>query len=243
VTSDTCSTRWPAGSCRRQVGLRIGRAGPRRPGRASSAATRNQILLLQRATPGEIERAVSLVGAATGRELRADSFSDLSAAIVYLAGFPEVHDGRLGGLVRKVVEWHRERRRRIAQRCLGGLGLELGTDLALVPAAPPPWQLPDQPGLRFLGTVGDIVAEGERMRHCIADLAPEALAGNVFLFHAEFDGSHASLAITPDGRVREAAGPRNRFSRAMELGRRALESWWASVTGAVPALPGRGVRP
>jgi tetratricopeptide (TPR) repeat protein len=71
----------------------------------------------------------------------------------------------------------------------------------------------------FLGTVGEIVGEGERMRHCIATRAQDAVHGRCHLFHVEHEGQHASVEVSPEGKITEAQGPHNTDNVAVPVGR------------------------
>jgi hypothetical protein len=79
--------------------------------------------------------------------------------------------------------------------------------------------------VRFLATVGEVVSEGERMRHCIASHADDAVRGRAFLFHIEHEGAVASFEVDPDGDILQAAGPGNTTNPAVEYGLGRLQAW------------------
>ncbi|MDX2166641.1 MAG: PcfJ domain-containing protein [Deltaproteobacteria bacterium] len=94
-----------------------------------------------------------------------------------------------------------------------------------MPTAAPPAPPPAVAGLRFLATVGEVIEEGRRMGHCIGLYADRAVSGECFLFHAEHQGSTASIEVGAEGRVRQASGPRNRHNAACDWARRVLGQW------------------
>ncbi len=171
----------------------------------------------------ELAVAVARVGATIGRRLSPRRTADLRVALRFISDYPGDCRGRLGGLVDRAIRWHRAGpdARVIIER-IGE------TD---TPTARPPVPLPTAPGIRFLATVGEVVAEGERMRHCIGAYAEHALAGRCFLFHVFYGGAHASVEVDRRGRVMQASGPANTTNAAVAWGRRLLAAW------------GRGLRP
>ncbi len=102
------------------------------------------------------------------------------------------------------IRWkeRRWRDRQTLQEMLDKVG---GTD---TPTALPPVPLPVVPRITFLSTVAEIIEEGVRMQHCIAEEASGAVKGYCFLFHVEHRGEHASVEVLPNGEVWEARGPR-----------------------------------
>jgi hypothetical protein len=104
------------------------------------------------------------------------------------------------------------------------------------PTAAPPLPPPVAEGLRLLATVGEVIDEGLRMRHCIGLYADRAVSGDCFLFHVAHDGQSASIEVGADGRIRQAVGPDNQYNKAAEWGTRLLRGWVARWP------PGRGDR-
>jgi hypothetical protein len=122
-------------------------------------------------------------------------------------------------LAEKALRWHQhgpqeEIRKQVLER--------LGAD---TPTARPPVPLPDLPGIRFLGNVGEVVEEGRRMRHCIASYAASACAGDSYLFHIDHEGDACSLEVGRLGIVHQAQGPRNTKNKATAHGVRVLSCW------------------
>ena len=122
--------------------------------------------------------------------------------------FPEDHHGRIVGLAEKAIRWHGTAgREREARKTIKRFGTE--RKLAL-----PPIPLPEVPGIHLLKTVGDAVAEGERMQHCIASYSDQAVEGRCFLFHVEYQGENASVEVSYTGKVVQARGPCNSSNKA-----------------------------
>jgi hypothetical protein len=144
---------------------------------------------------------------------------DIRTAVYYMLDFPEDHRGRLVGLAEKAIRWHgtagreQEARKTIKR---------FGTERAL---AVPPIPLPEVPGIHLLKTVGDAVAEGERMQHCIASYSEMAVEGRCFLFHVDYEGETASVEVSHTGAVVQARGPRNGSNKATQWGARLLQEW------------------
>jgi hypothetical protein len=213
---------------------------------APPAAGLNRFRIFHHATATEIADAVRRIGTSTNRPLHPRRPEDLRFAIRYLCDHPEPYHGNLPGLVERVIRWHRQvhERERLEER-IAELG---GCDQ---PAIPPPIPLPAVPGVTFLGTVGEIVEEGTRMRHCIATRAEDALHGRCYLFHIDHQGERASVEVSPEGRIAEAQGPHNTDNVAVSWGATLLRAWGASLNPSdircvqkviPPAAPGRRAR-
>jgi hypothetical protein len=172
---------------------------------------------IARANAAQIRAAVARI--AHQLELRARSRrpADLERALAILADYPEPYHGPLPGLVERALRWHRvapDLRAEVA--CLGGLSM---------PTRRPPVALPDDPRIVFLPTVGAVVEEGERMRHCVGSYARRAVTGSCYLFHVEYKGASATVQVDRDGRVAQACGPRNARNPATTWGSRRLGNW------------------
>jgi hypothetical protein len=176
--------------------------------------------VLQNARESEIRSALERIGLETQRRLDPASDQDLAYALHFVADLPVRYRGKLGGLVERAIAWHGEiiQHRRVSE-IVERLG---GSD---TPTARPRIALPRFKGVRFLSTVGEVAAEGLRMRHCIASYAGEAVHGRAFLFHVEHAGHPASFEIDADGDILQAAGPGNTTNSAVEYGLRRLETW------------------
>jgi hypothetical protein len=180
------------------------------------------------ARAAEIALAVRRVAAFTARRLSARRSADLLVVFRFLADFPHAHPGRLRALVDEAIRWHRlDPWLHEVVDDAGGLD---------APTARPPIALPSDDGIRFLDTIDRVVEEGRRMRHCIASYAPDAVAGRSYLFHVERDGEHASIEVTRDGRIGQAAGPGNGTNAAVRWGTRKLRAWAAELRGGTASV-------
>lgn len=188
----------------------------------SEEIRRNRLGILLDAREAEITRCLDLVSAEVGADLWPDRPDDVERAIRFLS-FPEVHSGRLPGLARRSARWHRDLLRQTREELLRPEKLLPGT-----PTARPPVLLPRIPGIRFVATAGEVVEEGEAMRHCVATLAKAAVLGRCYLFHVDHQGEEATIQLDRRGRIVEAAGPRNSRNEAVRWGTAELRRWWQS---------------
>jgi hypothetical protein len=192
-----------------------------------------RLRIVQHARNAEIVAAVRRIAAFTGRRLSPRRSADLLVAFRFLADFRHAHTGGLAALVEHAIRWHRLDP--WLHEVVDGAG---GLD---APTVLPPIGLPTDDGVRFLATIADVVDEGRRMRHCIASYAADAVAGRSFLFHVEHGGEQASIEVTRDGRIGQAAGPRNGTNAAVRWGTRRLQAW-ANGLVPQPARPPRAPR-
>lgn len=173
-------------------------------------------------TTAEIEAGAARVFAATRRRVKRLTWRQIDFFVGFLADYPGEHQGRLGGLVTKAIRWHRNLSD--PDEVVRSLGLDPAVATAVPPIPPPAVE-----GIRLLGTVGEIVAEGHAMQHCIAFRAAEGTAGVTYFFHVEHSGAAATIAVDRYGGVKEASGPRNTANRATRWGRQQLEEWSESL--------------
>ena len=166
----------------------------------------------------QVEKAMQLVSEHTRNELKPSRSQDIGQLVSFLLDFPEEHRGNIVGLAEKSIRWHRDARRSQIEKVVQELGEQTKT-------AVPPISLPDQLGLRFLATVGDVCREAEDMEHCIASYAQGAVHGHDYLFHAKWEGQHATVQVGSRGHVIQALGPRNAVNSAAVWGRQALTQW------------------
>jgi hypothetical protein len=90
----------------------------------------------------------------------------------------------------------------------------------------PPWKLPDDKKIRFLGNAKDIIIESETMRHCVANYVDDAIKGISYFFHVEYNGLHATAQITKNRGFVEARGFRNQMNAACLYAREKLSGWF-----------------
>ncbi len=65
----------------------------------------------------------------------------------------------------------------------------------------PPWSPPSAAGVRLLTTDLELVEEGQRMHHCIANHVPRALRGASFVFHVEHELDRATAELDAEGNL------------------------------------------
>jgi hypothetical protein len=186
-----------------------------RTDRREVAATHLRAVML--ASGAEIAAAVRRVGDALGECLNPRRVADLRRAFAIVADFPDPHRGRLLGLVERALRWHRvapDLRTEVA--ALGG---------ATMPTRRPPVPLPDDPRITFLSTVGAVLEEGDRMRHCVGSYARRAATGGCYLFHVDYRGEQATVEVDQGGGVSQSCGPCNQRNAATAWGKRQLGKW------------------
>jgi hypothetical protein len=185
--------------------------------RESKGARRNKAVFLN-ARPDRIKRALKLVAGHTRNPLSPRRTKDLAVVVRFLMDYPEEHRGNIVGLAEKSIAWHRAATRAEAERVIAKLGGKRET-------ARPPIEVPDDPRIRFLSSVEEVVEEGRLMNNCVASYASYAVRGSSLLFHVEKDGEPATVEVSPRGHVVQAAGPRNHVNAAAKWGKRALSGW------------------
>ncbi len=185
--------------------------------------------IFQRASAAEYEEALDLYCRLTGRS--SSYFSKSSQSTIsyrfqlriffcYLADYRGREAGNLVSLVKRVTRWHR------LDENIGLLTVDSGENPDGLPdpgisVATPQFNIP-MTGLRFLSTVGEIIAESTVMRHCVKYYAERAVSGMSFLFHFELSGCHATIELNSQGRLVQVFGPRNVYNQACEYIERKL---------------------
>jgi hypothetical protein len=79
--------------------------------------------------------------------------------------------------------------------------------------------------------VGDLIAEGREMRHCVASYVGAVLSGAVAIYSAMVDGERLTVELRARGgewRIGQVAGATNRPPTAAEM--LALRRWRAGAT-------------
>lgn len=183
-----------------------------------------------RSTPEEIRRAFRLYQKQLkrqGRKVRLNKSADINEFIQYCRDYDGEHNGNIVGLYHKSVEWHGQQIYNQLQRAD-----------AQTKTATPKVALPPLDNVQFLSTVGEVIAEGNRMGHCIASYANYAVQGTCYLFHVEYKGHTASTMVAPTGEVVQSYGPRNSKNLASEYGKRVLGKWGRGLAGSGRATNG-----
>jgi len=144
----------------------------------------------------------------------------------YEKEFAEYH-GDLFGLTKKAIQWHidedfrREHQAREREiEYLKQQKLFLDTKTAL-----PPIDLPKDEHINFLSSVEEIFDEGEKMQHCVSSYAKMAVDGGLYIFHCTYKNAEATIAINPDGTVRQSRGPGNESNKASAYAEKILKKW------------------
>lgn len=170
----------------------------------------------------QIVRAMGRVGDHLRTSLSPNRRCDISTFVRFLVdGEPEHYTGGLVGLAERSIDYHRNYLPEQQKQVLKKLG---GHTKAAMPSVP----LPRLPGITFLSSVDEIVAEGYKMSHCIADYANQAVQGRSFLFHVERNGEHASVQVIR-GLVAQSYGPMNKPNDASRWAKRVLSPWAKSL--------------
>jgi len=170
------------------------------------------------ASADKIRKAMERVSRYWYTPLSPRRWCDVETAVRYMLDFPEHHRGNIVGLAHKSIRWHRDNRREAARRAVEDLG-------ELRQLAKPPVDPPEEDGIRLLGTVGDLVEEGNQMGNCISGYAQRAVNGWCYLFHVDHNGEAASVEVDRWGCVRQSYGPGNTPNLAAEWGRAQLGKW------------------
>ncbi len=151
----------------------------------------------------------------------------------FLTDYPEEHRGNIVGLAEKSIAWHRTVAEQQAEKMIKDLGGRRET-------ARPPIDPPDDERITFLSTVEEIAFEGSVMNNCVASYARRAVRGHSLLFHVEHNRGAATVEVSPQGGVVQAAGPRNHLNTAAKWGKTTLDRWSKEFpkefAGARPAL-------
>jgi len=150
----------------------------------------------------------------------------------YACDYDGEHNGEIVGLLHKSIEWHNnaEARRELEHRAyLAATAAEREAYARdMVPTNKtklPPVDLPEQPEIRFLSTVQEVIDEGTLMSHCIGRYAREAVQGKCYLFHTELGGDKASTMVDLNGNITQSYGPHNCKNKASDWAERTLVTW------------------
>lgn len=195
---------------------------------------RNSGIHFFQSTEAEIRKSLKELERATNNKFslrKVSSFDFLGKYVndCNIVGFK----GRLVSLIRRAIQWHRE----VALNNRGKIISHHGNQPAAVPPIPLP-ESNEKCDVRFLDTVEAIVAEGEKMEHCISTYIEKALAGDAYLFHIDHrpSGESASVEVDRHGKVIQSRGPRNCINSAAIQGQSLLEKWGKNIISSNPVL-------
>lgn len=180
------------------------------------------IRLFMHAERADIYAAMQAVGADIRWNLSPRSISDVAMVARFLMDYPVAHHGKLAGLTRKAIEWHREQARYEFVDDPDSVTLKIKTGV-------PPIGLPEIPGVTFLATWREVYREGSLMKHCVASCLASALSGHSYLFHCDHKGHHATIQVSADGRIMQANGPCNAPNPAVGYASNRLAKWGSGL--------------
>ena len=72
-----------------------------------------------------------------------------------------------------------------------------------------------------LDTLEKVFTESVRMNHCVWSYSDAAIRGKTFLYHVEYNGTEATVEISPTGTIIQAYGPHNQVNKASQIVRKA----------------------
>lgn len=180
--------------------------------------------MIQNTTAEEITRAARRLGEHLQHPINLRKSMDIDGLATYMCDMPtERHNGNICGYLDKAIAWHRRnfienQARPVINTTLTDFGPEF-------PTQKPPIELPKNPKIRFLSTVGEMCHESETMQHCVSSYCPIAIRGGSFYFHVEHDGEMATVEVDSNGKVRQVKGPRNKENKACAYATRVLGNW------------------
>jgi len=183
--------------------------------------------IFQHTTRKQLKTAMKRVGEHTRNRYSARKLRHITDVVLFLMDYPVRHSGNVVGLATKSIRWHRQQRLDRFKRSMKDYNLQ-------DEVAKPTIELPDDPRIKFLATVQDILNEAQDMNHCINGYVKYAMRGDCYLFHVEYKGEHASIEVDPFGQVRQSHGPYNKDNEASKWGRRRLGRWAKEILGERP---------
>lgn len=140
----------------------------------------------------------------------------IKQCINFILDYPEQTNCDVTGLAQRSLAWHRDAEAR---------KIKESAERLLVKTKLPPIDLPKNPKITFLDTIGAVQEEGVKMGHCISSYGRYAENGQCYLFHIEHDGEHASAEVKSNGVLAQCHGPHNRDNKAVSYGKSQLAKW------------------
>ncbi len=140
--------------------------------------------------------------------------------LLFLDDYRSEYNGNIVDLTKRAIKWHNENLR----------DFDNFTDFSYTgnldeKTAQPPIALPVNDNIRFLSTAKDIIDEGRLMRHCVATYIDQAITGQSFLFHIDFNGEKATAEIDRNGVIRQIKGVENKHNIACDYGMLVFNEW------------------
>lgn len=183
--------------------------------------------VLRRSTPADFINAIRLTISSVRVGLKMARWNDLITASTYINDYPGTRSF-LGimGLAQRSIEWHNAGRATRPRR------VPLGIDES-APYRPYPGSMPE--GFTQLLSYGELVAEGDKMDHCIGDSSfyhDNAERGLSYHFHVLRGDSEATCTLTPHGV--QAYGSKNTKNSATEWAYTCLPSMQAHMSSLWP---------
>jgi hypothetical protein len=176
--------------------------------------------IFAQANRDEILRARTRYAAYQGWQLRSKTVH-LRSLVYFLHDYclhHAPHRCSLPGLLDRAIRWDQQVRGQTTLETNRRLGAQKATKR-------PPIPLPDTPSIRWLATVGEVVAEGKAMSNCLATYAESAVSGNCYLFRIDYNEMSAAVQVTSWGEVLQAYGPGHTLNEAADYGRLMLSRW------------------
>ncbi|MCX7736127.1 MAG: PcfJ domain-containing protein [Candidatus Kapabacteria bacterium] len=141
--------------------------------------------------------------------------------LLFLDDYREDYHGNIIDLTKRAIKWHEEYYNR---------DLEHFSDYSYIDyldreTAKPPIPLPKNENLKFLATAEEIFEEGNVMRHCVATYIEQAVSGQCYLFHIDYNGEKATAEIDRFGFIKQIKGVENKHNSACDYGMLALKEW------------------
>jgi hypothetical protein len=166
----------------------------------SSSESKKNKEILKYSKSNDIKRAFDIYSRA--RHRNPDYlFSSISKFFSFICINEKKHNGNIVGLIRKIIHFPNEKNQE----------LDYNRELKL----PENFDIPNNHSIRFLSFIDEIEDEGMIMNHCVGMYISEALYGEFFFFHVNYNDFHATVALDKHGDIIEIQGPDNQYNEAV----------------------------
>ncbi len=146
------------------------------------------------------------------RGVAVDSFLSLISEFVeFLDKFPDIHNGNIVGLTEKAIKWQEKEKDKDVMKLFCKYD---ETDKTSIPQ----FKLCENENIHFLSSAVDIVQEGVTMKHCVTKFIDDAIEGNSFYYHVNFNEESATAELDEKGRLVQINGPKNKTNTAVDFG-------------------------